>query len=720
MFNPKIYTVGIILLLLSFIAGAQCPVNIGFDFGTFKNWEGYTGSISKVDGSISVPTQGIVPGRHTLIYKKDNLVDPIGKFPLVSPNGSSFIVQLGNSGVNAQAERLSYTFTIPANNPDYSLIYYYAVVFQNPGHADWEQPRFTANLYDVTDGAYSACGTYDFVAASNLPGFVQALPVGSQIYYKPWSAVTINLLGFSGKTMRLEFTTNDCSRGGHYGYAYLDINQNCTSPVSGNIYCTNTTSPVTLQAPPGFQAYYWYKDHDFSKILGTADNLYLNPAPAIGSTYGVRIVPYPGIGCEDTVYTTIKQTEPLNLYVKDTITTCNAGSIDITDSLITAGSNADFTYTYYEDAACTNDLVGPQNITKSGTYYIKATTPGGCFTVKPIVVNIFSQTGLIVTDPKPVCVPGVADITDSTVTKGSTAGATLTYWQDLAATQPLLNPKSISKSGTYYIKASGLNACSIIRPVNVSIVDLPKLFVTDIAACTQISIRAPAATAGTDPNLTLSYWLDTLATQPMTSLDSITSSGKFYIQAVNANGCSVIKPINLTVNTVPSAVITDPPAVVFPETVDLTTTFTQQQGLSYTYWHDAATTLPLANFTKIPRQSTYYIKVANPGCSVVYPVHVTISKPPDIDFSVNVFTPNGDGVNDFFRFKAPLSTKLKSFKIYASWGALIFETTDINKGWDGKYKDKPMPEGSYYWIFEALDTYTNISYTKTGNINILR
>jgi gliding motility-associated-like protein len=557
------------------------------------------------------------------------------------------------------------------------------------------------------------------VAASNLPGFIQTAP-NSQIFYKSWSAVTINLLGYSGKTMRLEFTTNDCSRGGHFGYAYLDINQNCTSPLSGNIYCGNATGAVTLVAPPGFQAYHWFKDGDFTKEVGTLDNLLINPAPPLGTQYAVRIVPYPGIGCEDTVYTTIKQTEPLNLIIKDTITVCNAVGIDITDSTIVAGSNPDFTYTYYEDAACTNDLVGPQNVSVSGTYYIKATTPGGCSIVKPIHVNIFSQAGLIVTNPPLTCRPSVVDITDSAVTKRSAPGSTLTYWKDLAATQPLSNPKTIDTAGTYYIKASALNACSIIRPVVVTIVDAPKLVITDIAACTQISIRAPSATAGSGTGLTLSYWLDSLATQPVLNKDSITSSGKFYIQAVNANGCSVIAPINLTVNPVPVAVITDPQPVVFPETVDMSSTFTPQPGLSYTYWRDANAIIPLANATKVTRQSTYYIKVANPGCSIIYPVHVIISKPPDIDFSINVFTPNGDGTNDFFKFKAPLSVKLKSFKIYTSWGQLIFETTDINKAWDGKFADKPMPQGSYYWIFEAYDTYSNTSYVKSGNINILR
>lgn len=717
MIHPRPYILGILMLLLFYVAKAQCPENIGFDYGSFKNWEGAKGVARTTDGNLVFTQPGIFSDVHTLFYSKDNLVDPYGKFPIVSPNGSSTCVRLGNNTVGSnKAQQLTYTFTIPANNPDYSIIYYYAVVFQNPSHAVYQQPRFTAKVFDVTDNQYITCGNFDFVASAGLPGFQNV----GDVYYKNWSAVTINLLGFAGKTLRLEFATNNCTLGGHFGYAYLDVNQNCTSPVSGNTFCTVNASQVTLVAPSGFQSYYWYKGKDFSTVIGQANTLTINPAPAIGASYAVRIVPYPGIGCEDTIYTTIKPTEPIVFKVQDTIAVCGAGGVNLTDSTITTGSNKDFTYTYFSDAACTQGIVGPQNVQVSGTYYIQATTPGGCSVVKPVRVFVFGASSLVITNPQPVCKSVPVDITAAAITAGSDPGLTYTYWQDIAATQKLTNPNAITVSGTYYIKATNKGFCSIVKPVQVTVVDPPKLVINNPAGCLTVDLTTPSVTAGSDAALTLGYWLDAAATQPLTNPGSITVSNTYYIKATNSTGCSTIAPVNVDVKPVPVAAITNPPAVVFPETVDLSTAFVAQSGLTYTYWRDAAATVSLANANAITRPSTYYIKVSNTGCSTIYPVKVTISKPADIDFSPNVFTPNGDGVNDIFRFKAPGSIKLKYFKVYSSWGQLLFETTDLNKGWDGNYQGKPMPMGTYYWVFNAYDTYSNSNIATSGSVSIVR
>jgi len=717
MISPRSYILGILMLFLGLVAKAQCPENIGFDFGSFKNWEGAKGVANTADGSLNFTQPGIFSDVHTLFYAKDNQIDPYGKFPIVSPNGSSTCVRLGNNTVGTnKAQQLTYTFTIPVNDPDYSIIYYYAVVFQNPNHQVYQQPRFTAKVFDVTDNHYITCGNFDFVASSNLPGFQNV----GDVYYKDWSPVTINLLGFSGKTLRLEFATNNCTLGGHFGYAYLDVNQNCTSPVSGNTYCSNNPGVANLVAPSGFQAYYWYQGNDFSHVIGNASTLTVNPAPAIGTSYAVRIVPYPGIGCEDTIYTAIKATEPIVFKVKDTIATCSANGVDLTDTALTTGSNSDFTYTYFSDAACTQGIIGPQSITTSGTYYIQATTPGGCSVVKPVHIFAFSAASLVTTNPQAVCKSGLVDITVPAVTAGSDPGLTFTYWTDIAATQKLLNPKAIGVAGTYYIKATNNGTCSVVKSVLVTIVDPPKLIVNDPAGCLTVDMTLPAVTAGSDAGLTLTYWLDALTTQPFNAPTNITASNTYYIKATNSTGCTTIAPVNVDVKPVPVATITNPAAVVFPETVDLSTTFTPQSGLTYTYWRDAAATISLTNPNSVTRQATYYIKVSNTGCSTIYPVTVTIGRPPDIDFSPNVFTPNGDGVNDVFKFKAPSSINLKSFKIYGSWGQLLFETTDLNKAWDGTYVGKPMPVGTYYWLFDAYDTYSNTTISKSGSISIIR
>jgi hypothetical protein len=240
----------IIALLIKFSAIAQnCPPNIGFEMGNFDNWECSAGVINR-DGTLNLSPSSPIPDRHTLIANSfPQTTDPYGGFPTSCPNGSGYSVRLGNSLAGGQAEGISYTFVIPAGQNDYSIIYNYAVVFENPTHLPQEQPRFTSKVFNVTDNQYISCGSFEFVASSNLPGFQQA---GGDVFFKPWSPVTVNLSGYAGKTVRLEFTTNDCAFVRHFGYAYLDVNEDCSSaPIAGSTYCAGSQS-LTLRGPYGF------------------------------------------------------------------------------------------------------------------------------------------------------------------------------------------------------------------------------------------------------------------------------------------------------------------------------------------------------------------------------------------------------------------------------------------------------------------------------------
>ena len=128
----EILTVIAIILFCQVKLQAQCPPNIDFETGTFDGWTCYTGSTAAVSGQnvINLSQSGPVPGRHTLISSNTSALDPYGGFPVKCPNGSGYTLKLGNDIGGAQAEGVSYDFTIPANRNVYSLIYYYAVVFQ--------------------------------------------------------------------------------------------------------------------------------------------------------------------------------------------------------------------------------------------------------------------------------------------------------------------------------------------------------------------------------------------------------------------------------------------------------------------------------------------------------------------------------------------------------------------------------------------------------------
>ena len=294
-----------VLLLLCFNNNVKaqvglCPSNLDFEQGNFQGWEGRWGA---GNNPLPLPNIGFINGRHTIISQATAGLDPFGFFPTLCPNGSSFSVRLGNSGTGNQAESISYTYSIPAGLSTFSMLFNYAVVLQDPGHVPANQPRFRARIIDVATGGPVNCVDFDFIASSSLPGFVPS-PVNPTVFYKDWTPISINLDAYIGQTIRLEFVTNDCTQGGHFGYAYLDVNTNCNGVISGNFICPGDTD-LTLTAPYGFQSYAWYGDMAQTQLLSTSQTLYLNPLPAVGSVYPVVVTPYNGFGCTSTLYAVI-------------------------------------------------------------------------------------------------------------------------------------------------------------------------------------------------------------------------------------------------------------------------------------------------------------------------------------------------------------------------------------------------------------------------------
>jgi gliding motility-associated-like protein len=463
-----------LLLLFPCLYGwgqTKCPENIGFDKGNFDGWQCYIGSVSRTDGSIQVSPSSPAFGRHTMLrVSSPQVYDQFGQFPVNCPNGSEYSIQLGNAQTGAQAERVSYSFTIPQNQNDYSIIYNYAVVFQNPNHADYQQPKFTAAVIDESTGQGIGCSSFSFTASGNLPGF-KLSRVKDSVFYKEWTPVTIKLTGMAGRQIRLEFTTNDCSIGGHFGYAYIDVNQNCTSAVSGNIFCPSTEQ-LNLVAPFGFAEYKWFNS-DFSKILGQQNKLTLKPVPAANTRFAVEITPFPDQGCLDTIYTTtVYSAEALDLKVTPSVSGCITNGIDLTAPGITAGSGSNLSFEYFTDASLLTHVLIPKQIDKSATYYIQGENVSGCTTVQPVSVQIQPLPVFTVTDPAAVYRPATVDLSDAvSVTNGSVYN--YFFWEDSLRTNTIDFPHAIAKSGKYFITAQDQQAtdCQVTSPVKVVILD---------------------------------------------------------------------------------------------------------------------------------------------------------------------------------------------------------------------------------------------------------
>jgi gliding motility-associated-like protein len=448
-------------------AQETCPTNIGFEKGSFMNWQCSSGGV-EIGGNVNLLPSVPGPTTHILFTRNSTQqLDYYGQFPTLCPNGSGYSVRLGNDSIGARAEGLSYAFTVPAGANEYSLIYNYAIVFENPGHVPHEQPKFSVKVFDVAAGSYIDCSSAEFISSLSLPGFYESSRKAS-VLCKNWSAVTIHLKGYAGKTLKLEFSNNDCSRGGHFGYVYLDVNENCDLPIQGSGICRGDNI-VTLTAPFGFSSYKWYNE-TFSTLLGTSPSLTLFPAPAVNAGFAVVVYPYPGIGCQDTLFTTIKAlTDTFTFRVADTVAGCKAFGADLTKSNITAGSSPGLLFSYHTNATADSFIHDPLKVQPEGVYYIKATSPNGCKAVRPVNVQLLDSPLLVITHPPPAIYPATVDITQPVITTGSDPVLQYDYWKDTKGSVPMFLPAAINVSGTYYIKGTSPLGCTNIRPVNVII-----------------------------------------------------------------------------------------------------------------------------------------------------------------------------------------------------------------------------------------------------------
>lgn len=67
----------------------------------------------------------------------------------------------------------------------------------------------------------------------------------------------------------------------------------------------------------------------------------------------------------------------------------------------------------------------------------------------------------------------------------------------------------------------------------------------------------------------------------------------------------------------------------------------------------------------------------------------------------NAFTPNGDGLNDYFKIVNLRDEKVIDFRVFNRWGTIMFRGEDNNASWDGKYKDKLQPTGVYGYLIKV-------------------
>ena len=90
----------------------------------------------------------------------------------------------------------------------------------------------------------------------------------------------------------------------------------------------------------------------------------------------------------------------------------------------------------------------------------------------------------------------------------------------------------------------------------------------------------------------------------------------------------------------------------------------------------------------------------------------------------NTFTPDGDGFNEEFKpqFTSGFDRDTYHLYIFNRWGQLVFESKDVDYGWNGSFAGEIAQDGTYTWKieFKSLDRDEPQLEALTGHVNILK
>lgn len=202
--------------------------------------------------------------------------------------------------------------------------------------------------------------------------------------------------------------------------------------------------------------------------------------------------------------------------------------------------------------------------------------------------------------------------------------------------------------------------------------------------------------------------------------------GSFIVKHVINNGtCADSSFKTMLVNPKPTANFTYTPANPYAyDTVYFT--FTGANATKY-YWSfgdlkNSSSNLkdPLFEFIDVNVYRTWLKVSNNEGCSDSIYKDVSVLKRETI-FVPNVFTPqntDGLGLNDYFTIRS-YGINNYHMQIYNRWGSLLYETNNINPGWDGTFNGDSCPDGVYFYIIDAIG-FSKKTYHLHGTVTLLR
>jgi len=190
----------------------------------------------------------------------------------------------------------------------------------------------------------------------------------------------------------------------------------------------------------------------------------------------------------------------------------------------------------------------------------------------------------------------------------------------------------------------------------------------------------------------------------------VTNPGYFEIIATDSNGCRFFDTIQV-IEKVPPLLELGPNPNICPDEVIL---LDAGPGFDLYFWSTGSTSQTI----EVNGPGPVSVTTDFDGCIQVDELLIGDDCPGDI-FVPNVFSPNGDDLNDVFEVTY-VNMEYLTVSIYDRWGKFLYESRDKDFQWDGRFNGNPVPEGVYFWVIKYKLNTKEFEEEEKGSVTIIR
>jgi gliding motility-associated-like protein len=409
--------------------------------------------------------------------------------------------------------------------------------------------------------------------------------------------------------------------------------------------------------------------------------------------------------------------------------TCNAACDGSLSATASSGSPP-FTYAW---APAGGNASAATNLC-AGTYTCTITDATGCLTTVSFTVTEPGPLTVVTPTPPPVICTG-----GSTTLSAAAAGGTGPYvyaWQpgNLAGSSPAVSPAATT---TYTVTVTDANGCTVTGTELITVSPSPVVALSGLplSGCVPLHVVFSDLSTVTAP-ATITSWLWNFGDNSPTSTSQnpvhdylVAGNYNVTLTVTSSAGCISTITLNNYISVFPGPTAGFSASPQPASVIESTITFTDQSSGATTWqWNfgdvgNSSSTMQNPSFL-YPDTGCYLVQQVVTSanlCTDTAEAFVCI----DPDWSIyfpNAFTPNDDGVNDFF---IPLGTGIDEDNyqlwIFDRWGNLIFTTTDFYKGWNGKVEGgKEICQiDTYVWRVKCKDVMGN-NHKYYGKVSIIK